>query len=158
MTGWGLSADGFAQVRGSSSTRFKRAKVAVRVGKLSVPQLRSAMLNCDGLQQGTRGHQAGGTSGSRRRCCFFRARPAVLAALLRGAQGLDFLTVQFYGATRGKPSAANCSPQRAVMSSLRAAATSLDRSRFVWLHLHTGSNLTCLAISTRHAGDRAWHR
>ena len=57
-------------------------------------------------------------------------RASVISALIKSAQGLDFLTLQFYGAPTGKPSATVLFGATRNLNSLRAAANLLDKSRF----------------------------
>jgi hypothetical protein len=57
-------------------------------------------------------------------------RPHALGPLLQGAQGIDFLTVQFYGALTGIPNDATLMNAARDIASLRQAAALLDRSRW----------------------------
>ncbi len=70
-------------------------------------------------------------------------RASVVPALIKGAQGLDFLTLQFYGANNGKPEANVLFGATRNLNSLRAAASLLDKSRFNAAPIYvTQSNLS----------------
>ncbi len=57
-------------------------------------------------------------------------RSSVVPALIKGAQGLDFLTLQFFGANSGQPDADVLFGASRNLNSVRAAANLLDKSRF----------------------------
>jgi hypothetical protein len=70
-------------------------------------------------------------------------RPNIVPALIRGAQGLDFLTLQFYGANTGKPNPATLFGATRNLGSLRAAAALLDKSRWKTAPIYiTQSNMS----------------
>ena len=70
-------------------------------------------------------------------------RASVVSALIKSAQGLDFLTLQFYGASSGKPNAVVLFGATRNLNSLRAAAALLDKSRFKTAPIYvTQSNLS----------------
>ncbi|HVF10665.1 MAG TPA: hypothetical protein VNA16_07675, partial [Abditibacteriaceae bacterium] len=69
-------------------------------------------------------------------------RPNSLTPLLQGALGIDFLTVQFYGALTGTPSDSTLMNASRDIASLRQAAALLDKSRWRDAPLYiTQSNL-----------------
>jgi hypothetical protein len=70
-------------------------------------------------------------------------RPNLVPALIRSAQGLDFLTLQFYGANNGKPDAGTLFGATRSLGSLRTAAALLDKSRWKMAPIYiTQSNLS----------------
>ncbi|HEX8834028.1 MAG TPA: hypothetical protein VF719_07490, partial [Abditibacteriaceae bacterium] len=71
-------------------------------------------------------------------------RTATLTALLSRAQGLDFLSLQHYGATAGEPVGEALFRRAADLAPLRGVATVLDRSRFrsAAIFLHSNLNST----------------
>lgn len=58
------------------------------------------------------------------------AGQSTLNALLAGAPGLDFLSVQFYGATSGTPSTQALFASAVDVATLRSVAAALDRSKW----------------------------
>ncbi len=62
--------------------------------------------------------------------CSSSTRSSVIPALLKGAQGLDFLSLQFHGANASGADASQLFGATRNLNSLRAAAALLDKSRF----------------------------
>jgi hypothetical protein len=140
---WGLNADGFAQFSSQAVRALSAAKVAVP--RWEVIGSTTALSDAETVAAYNKARAAIKKVAPQARVggvASLGSRPSLLNALLRGAQGLDFLSVQFYGATAGKPDAANLFATTRSLSSLRMAATALDRTRFRMAPIYvTGSNL-----------------
>lgn len=148
---WGLDARGFAafcaqaaRAVNSSSTRTGADKGAQRfeiMAGANSPNLSDAEIVA--LYNSARAaikaisplYRVGGVTSS-------GTHPALVAALIRGAQGLDFLTLQFYAASSGKPDAGVLFGATRSLGSLRASASLLDKSRFKMAPIYvTSGNL-----------------
>lgn len=137
---WGLDADGFARF----AAQVARAAIGKNAGNSKqVARFEIALLAPSGLTATSsddeivtlynRAYAAiksvsasipvGGLTIS-------STRSNTLAAFLKGARGLDFLSLQFYGSGAGTPSEAQLFAGARQLNSVRDAAKVLDKSRF----------------------------
>ena len=137
---WGLDANGFAQfasqvARAAMAKNTGNAKLGVRfeIALLAPSNLTTTLSDAEIVTLYNRAHSAiksvspalvvGGLAVS-------STRTNTLNTFLKGARGLDFLSLQFYGAPSGTPDQAQLLAGAKSLSSVRAAANALDKSRF----------------------------
>jgi hypothetical protein len=127
-TSWGLDARGYGafaagaaralSANTSKPTRYFEMSLGNMAPAAATAYYRSAYAAVKAVAKTAR---VGGPGSS---------NPALVAAILKNAPGLDFLSVPFHGANAGAPEWSTLLNATLSLPALRAAAGQLDRSRF----------------------------
>ena len=137
---WGLDANGFAKfasqvARAATSAQAGSSKFPIRfeIALLAPSNLSTTLSDGELVTLYNRAQAAiksvsvtipvGGLT-------LTSTRSNTLLAFLKGARGLDFLSLQFYGSGAGTPTEAQLFAGARQLNSVRAAASALDKSRF----------------------------
>ena len=128
---WGLDGRSYAQFAAQAAHAINTPTPQVRYFELATAPDAVDDTSAIALYNGARvalkaaspRYQVGGITAS-------SGRSETLAALLKGAVGLDFLSVQYFGGWEGTPSATALYGAARDVKTLREAATALDASRW----------------------------
>ncbi|MBV9868340.1 MAG: hypothetical protein JO316_23545 [Abitibacteriaceae bacterium] len=130
-TAWGLDGRAYAQFAVQAARAVNARSQAVRYFELPTALDATDDASAVALYNGARTalkalspkYLVGGITAS-------SGRANTLAALLKGTMGLDFLSVQYYGAWAGEPSVASLYGMARDVKTLHEAGAALDHSRW----------------------------